>query len=69
MQTITLYKYEREDGGTTVSPVKPDCEHTTLFRLIADEGMVLSNGDVTTECIDTDDAEGWAETEAPAEVE
>ena len=65
MQIITLYRYKREGGGITVSPEKPDCEYTTLFRLVADEGMVLSKGDVIAECIDTVDVEEWVEIEAP----
>ena len=65
MQIIELYRYERENGKITVSPEKPDCEYTTVFRVVADEGMALSRGDVMTECIDTVEVEGWAETEAP----
>ena len=68
MQTITLYRYEREGGGMTVSPVKPDCEHTTLFRLVADEGKALTkDGENLTACVDTDSAEGWYEVDAPEE--
>ena len=36
MQIVNLYKYIRDDGGTTVSPVKPNIEYTEMFRLIAD---------------------------------
>ena len=65
MQIITLYKYTRADGGTTVSPVKPECEHTELVRLVADEGKVLTkDGENFTSCIDTDTADGWYEVEA-----
>lgn len=67
MQKITLYRYTRPDGGVTVSPIKPDCEYTEMFRLVADEGMILRKGDVVTSCIDTDSADGWVEEveEAP----
>lgn len=61
MEKITLYRYEREGGGITVSPEKPNCEYTELYRLIADEGMELVKDDVHTCCIDTDNAEGWEE--------
>ena len=65
MQIITLYRYERDDGGTTVSPVKPDCEYTEMVRLVADEGKVLTqDGENFTYCIDTDTAEGWYEVDA-----
>lgn len=61
MQIITLYRYNRPDGGVTTSPVKPDCDYTEKFRLVADEGMELVKGDIRTACIDTDDADGWEE--------
>lgn len=67
MQTITLYKYTRENGGTTVSPIKPECEHTEMVRLVADDGKILTNGEVVTSCVDTDTAEGWWEIDAPEE--
>lgn len=63
MEVKTLYKYTRENGGVTVSPNKPDCEYTELFRLIADEGMELVKDDIRTTCIDTDTVEGWEEVE------
>lgn len=69
MQTIILYKYSREDGGVTVSPVKPDCDCQELVRLIADEGKLLTNGKDETPCIDTDSADGWWEIEAPPETD
>lgn len=61
MQKITLYKYTRADGGITVSPIKPDTEYTEMFRLVADEGKVLVNGDITTICTDVVSTEGWEE--------
>ena len=64
----TLYRYQRDDGGTTVSPSKPDCEYTELLRLIADEGKALTNGSVTTSCIDVESAEGWTEIDEPEEL-
>jgi hypothetical protein len=69
MQKITLYKYARADGGTTVSPNKPEGDYTILYRLIADEGKVLTDGEITTSCIDTDDVTKWREVDAPEEPE
>ena len=63
MQIIKLYKYIREDGGITVSPKKPDCEYTEMVRLVADEGKLLTNGEIETPCIDTDTADGWMEVD------
>lgn len=63
MQIVNLYKYIRDDGGVTVSPVKPNVEYVEMFRLIADEGKELVNGDIHTSCIDVETTEGWTETE------
>lgn len=60
-----LYRYAREDGGTTVSTGAPEgTEYTVTYRLIADEGMELVKGDIRTSCIDTDDKDGWTEEAA-----
>lgn len=64
MTTVTLYRYEREPGKTTISPNKPDVEHTTLYRLIADEGMMLINEDGDSACVvDVYTPEEWREVE------
>lgn len=59
----TLYRYERDGGGITVSPNKPNKPYTTLHRLVADEGKVLTDGETVTLCIDVDSTEGWREIE------
>ena len=61
MQTIPIYRYTRPDGGVSVSPIKPDCECVEMFRLIADEGMTLTDGETIKSCVDTDNADGWEE--------
>lgn len=61
MQTITLYRYTRDDGGTTVSTEKPDVEYTETIRLIADDGYMLTDGVAQTSCVDTDDPNVWSE--------
>lgn len=63
IQKITLYRFIRPDGGVTVSPVKPNGEYIKMFRLVADEGYVLTNGVTTTLFCDTDNAEAWTEVE------
>jgi hypothetical protein len=67
MQVITLYKYDRGDGKITVSPIKPtDKEYTEKYRLVADDGKVLTyNGEIVGEVIDTDAVEGWDEVDRP----
>lgn len=64
MQTITLYRYTRPDGGVSTSPVKPDAaDYTIKYRLIADEGMAITDGDIITMCVDTDTVNEWTEIE------
>jgi hypothetical protein len=64
MQIINLYRYTRKDGGITVSPNKPKCEYTEMYRLIADDGKVLTqDGESITSCIDTETADGWYEVD------
>ena len=61
MQTINLYRYTRSDGGVTVATVQPDVEYTALYRLVADEGMILTDGTIKTSCVDTEDTSIWSE--------
>lgn len=68
MPIITLYRYERDGGGITVSPVKPDKHYDLLYRLVADEGKVLVNGDTMAVCIDVETAYGWDEIPIPEEA-
>lgn len=68
MQKIILYRYKRPDGGMTIGPNEPEqgTEYTTLFRIISDEGKLLTDGtDFTTPCIDVDDVSGWYEIDEP----
>ena len=69
MQTITLYRYTRPDGGISVSPIKPNVEYTEMVRLIADEGKALTDGTNTTTCIDVSSIEGWTEIDAPKDIQ
>lgn len=66
MTVITLYRYEREGGGVTVSPQKPEGAYTIMFRLVADEGKTLVNGDISTSCVDVETPDGWTEIDDPA---
>lgn len=68
MQTITLYRYIRPDGGVTTSPVKPNGEYTEMYRLIADEGKALTDGVTITACTDTSDPYIWMEIDDPGEM-
>ncbi len=70
MQIKTLYKFNRPDGGVTVSPNKPDGEYTEMVRLIADEGKAITLDGVNfTTCTDVESAEGWYEVDDQEEEE
>lgn len=59
MLIINLYRYTREDGGVTVTTHNPECEYTETFRLVADEGEILTDGENFTFCVDTDTPNIW----------
>lgn len=62
MKKVTLYRYTREDSGVTVTPNRPKTAgYTIKHRLIADEGMTLTNGEIVASCIDVDSIDGWSE--------
>lgn len=67
MQVKPLYKYTRDDGGTTVSLDEPDRPYTVLFRVVADEGKLVTDGAIQAPCIDVESTEGWVEIDAPEE--
>ena len=69
MQKITLYRFTRPDGGTTVSTVKPETEYTELTRLVADDGHALTDGVIVCECVDTDNPGAWSEVAEMSELE
>lgn len=71
MQKLNLYRYTRENGGITTSLQKPtNTEYDIIYRLIADEGKVLTtDGENLTPCIDIEvaDLPNWYETDEPDE--
>lgn len=69
MKTVTLYRYKRSDGGITDTIFKPDVDYTLISRLIADDGYILTNGEKSLFCIDTDEPKKWNEVEFIEEAE
>lgn len=69
MRIVNLYRYEREPGKITTSPVKPDdcVDYSVIYRLIADEGMAITDGTSIVECVDTNSSEGWIDCDLPEE--
>ena len=68
MKIEIIYRYKRNTGKITVSPKMPeDRPYTEVYRLIADDGMVLTNGEIQTPMIDVDSTEGWTEIKEKTE--
>lgn len=65
MDIKTLYRYKRPDGGVTVSPEEPDVPYTVMYRLIADDGMMVTqDGRNGYSVVDTDAPDEWREVES-----
>ena len=66
-----LYRYQRPDGGYTVTPVKPEGSDNILWRLIAEEGMAITHGETTvtvSDVIHRSDCEAWTDVERHDEL-
>ena len=71
-----LYKSERKGGGYTVSLIKPEGSYQVRWRLIAEEGRAITNGETTVTVIDVIhrkdceawDCEAWTDCELPDEL-
>ena len=70
MQIINLYRYIRHDGGVTTSPIMPldDTNYDIRYRLIADEGKMLTDGVNVTACTDVISPDGWTEIDDLSEM-
>lgn len=73
MTTNTLYIYESVNPATgkkrTRKTLTQNPSHGTLvgtaYRLVANAGKVLTDGAITTPCIDTDNPALWQEIDEP----
>ncbi len=66
-----LYKSEREGGGYTVSLIKPEGSYQVRWRLIAEEGRAITNGEIITQAIDLlhrKECEAWTDCDLPEEL-
>lgn len=70
MKITNLYRYHGE-GGTVDTLVLLPMEHEDMYRLEAEAGKVLTNGENTVAVIDIPvaDLEKWSEIDAPIESE
>ena len=67
-----LYKSAREGGGFTVSLQKPDVPYQVRWRLIADEGRAITDGETTATVIDVlhrSDCDAWTDCDLPDELQ
>lgn len=75
MQRVDLYRYEDDNGVVTITPTpRTETDTPSRLRLVADEGMILTDGNTKTPVVDIlpDSAENWHEIpdeEAQARVE
>lgn len=70
MTKMEIYRYVGSNGVID-SPIKLPMDYTLRYRLIADEGKELVNGDTTATVIDVDasDVDRWSEQDAPKQTE
>lgn len=72
MTITTLYKYKKK-RSTIISPKMPPegVEYTTLSRIVADNGMAVTDGNTITTCADVenDQVVNWTDCELPPEPE
>jgi len=72
MTTVTLYKYKSKHSTITSPKMPPEgVEYTTLTRIIADNGMGITDGNIICTCQDVNDDEviNWSDCELPPEPE
>lgn len=62
MKKTNLYRYHGEDG-TVDTPILLPMDHELRLRIEADEGMLLTNGEITTTIYDipAGDIDAWME--------
>lgn len=69
MTKMEIYRYVGSNGVID-SPIKLPMDYTLRYRLIADDGKELVNGDTVATVIDVDadDVDKWLEQDAPEET-
>ena len=61
MRIVDLYRYN-QDGEVIVTPnPHNESDKVSLYRVVADEGMLITNGDIETCAFDTENPEEWTE--------
>ena len=65
MKTVNLYRYEDVDGITITPEKRNPTDPIYCYRLIADDGKILTDGEMETPCIDTHEPWKWSEIDDP----
>lgn len=72
MQKVNLYRYEEENGVVTITPTpRTETDVPSRLRLVADEGMILTDGNTKTPVVDIlpEEESNWHEiTDEEAEL-
>lgn len=61
MTTVNLYKYDDANGIVVTPNIRNDGDTPYAYRLIAESGKILKNGDELTYCVDTKTPDDWEE--------
>ena len=69
MKTVNLYRYNETNGIAVTPNIRNDGDTPYAYRLIAESGKILKNGDKLTYCIDTKTPDDWDEIDDAADKE
>lgn len=69
MKTVNLYRYDETNGIVVTPNIRNDGDAPYAYRLVADDGKILKNGDELTYCIDTKTPDNWEEIDDVADKE
>ena len=69
MKTVNLYRYDETNGIAVTPDIRNDGDTPYTYRLIAEPGKILKNGDELTHCIDTKTPDDWEEIDDVADKE
>ena len=63
MTTVYLYRYEDQDGIVITPNKRNETDDPYCYRLISDEGYILTDGETLTPCVDTHEPGRYDEIE------
>ena len=69
MKTVNLYRYDETNGIAVTPNIRNDGDAPYAYRLIAESGKILKNGDDAAYCIDTKNPDDWEEIDDVADKE